>query len=34
VGLEAAESLPGQGTPICADIDGDGSTEPVILDRS
>ena len=32
-GLDAAERLPGKGTPACADIDGNGSTEPVILDR-
>jgi Bacterial capsule synthesis protein PGA_cap len=32
-GLDAAERLPGTGTPVCSDIDGDGSTEPVILDR-
>jgi poly-gamma-glutamate synthesis protein (capsule biosynthesis protein) len=34
IGLDAAERLPGAGKPACADVDGDGSTEPVILDRS
>jgi poly-gamma-glutamate synthesis protein (capsule biosynthesis protein) len=33
VGLDPATSLPGPGTPGCADVDGDGRTEPVILDR-
>jgi len=33
VGLDAVERLPGTGTPVCADVDGDGWTEPVILDR-
>jgi poly-gamma-glutamate capsule biosynthesis protein CapA/YwtB (metallophosphatase superfamily) len=32
-GLVAAERLPGWGQPGCADVDGDGSTEPVILQR-
>jgi hypothetical protein len=33
-GLHAVSSLPGAGTPTCADVDGDGLTEPVIADRS
>jgi hypothetical protein len=32
-GLVAAERLPGWGRPGCADVDGDGLTEPVILER-
>jgi hypothetical protein len=32
-GLDAVERLPGSGRPVCADVDGDGATEPVILDR-
>ena len=32
-GLDAADRLPGWGTPGCSDIDGDGLTEPVILGR-
>lgn len=33
VGLDAVDPLSGPGTPGCADIDGDGLTEPVIFDR-
>jgi hypothetical protein len=33
-GLDAADRLPGWGTPACADVDGDGLTEPVILGRN
>jgi poly-gamma-glutamate capsule biosynthesis protein CapA/YwtB (metallophosphatase superfamily) len=32
-GLDAAARLPGAGRPGCADVDGDGLTEPVILGR-
>lgn len=32
-GFETASTIPGSGTPACADIDGDGVTEPVILAR-
>lgn len=32
-GFDTAPDIPGAGTPACADIDGDGLTEPVILDR-
>lgn len=32
-GLAAADRLPGPGTPACADLDGDGRTEPVVVDR-
>jgi poly-gamma-glutamate synthesis protein (capsule biosynthesis protein) len=32
-GLDAAVRLPGTGTPACADVDGDGAAEPVILGR-
>ncbi len=32
-GFETAPDLEGRGQPACADIDGDGKTEPVILDR-
>ncbi len=32
-GFETAPDIPGGGTPSCADIDGDGRTEPVIVDR-
>jgi hypothetical protein len=32
-GLVAVERLPGWGWPGCADVDGDGVTEPVILER-
>ncbi len=32
-GFDTAPSLPGDGTPACADIDGDGATDPIILDR-
>jgi hypothetical protein len=32
-GLDAASRLAGTGRPACADVDGDGTTDPVILDR-
>lgn len=32
-GLDAAERLAGPGVAACADVDGDGVTEPVIIDR-
>lgn len=32
-GFDTAPDIPGAGTPACADIDGDSTTEPVILDR-
>ncbi len=32
-GFTTAPAIPGPGTPACADVDGDGRTEPVILDR-
>jgi hypothetical protein len=32
-GWVTAPDLPGPGTPACADADGDGRTEPMILDR-
>jgi len=32
-GFDTAPDLPGPGTPACADIDGDGITDPVILNR-
>ena len=32
-GFDTAPDIPGAGVAACADIDGDGSTEPVILDR-
>jgi hypothetical protein len=32
-GFDTAPDIPGDGTPACADLDGDGTTEPVILDR-
>lgn len=32
-GFAAAPELPGVGSPTCADIDGDGSTDPVISGR-
>jgi poly-gamma-glutamate capsule biosynthesis protein CapA/YwtB (metallophosphatase superfamily) len=32
-GLFASVRLPGEGLPACADVDGDGTTEPVIVDR-
>ncbi len=32
-GFDTAPDLPGAGTPACADVDGDGRTEPVIIDR-
>jgi poly-gamma-glutamate capsule biosynthesis protein CapA/YwtB (metallophosphatase superfamily) len=34
VGLVATDMLPGGGQPRCADVDGDGTTEPVILGRA
>jgi hypothetical protein len=33
-GLDLAEPLPGPGRPGCADVDGDGRSDPVILDRT
>jgi hypothetical protein len=33
-GFLPVEPLPGSGTPICVDIDGDGRTEPAISERS
>jgi hypothetical protein len=33
-GLDAAPRLEGGGQPACADVDGDGGTDPVILDRT
>ena len=33
-GFLPVEPLPGPGTPICVDIDGDGRTEPAITERS
>jgi len=33
-GFLPAGQLPGPGTPTCVDIDGDGRTEPAILERS
>jgi poly-gamma-glutamate synthesis protein (capsule biosynthesis protein) len=33
-GFATAPDLPGAGTPGCADVDGDGGTEPVILNRT
>jgi poly-gamma-glutamate capsule biosynthesis protein CapA/YwtB (metallophosphatase superfamily) len=33
IGLDAVDSLPGPGAPTCADVDGDGILEPVILER-
>lgn len=32
-GLDAADRLPGPGSPACADVNGDGLTEPVVLGR-
>jgi hypothetical protein len=32
-GFDTAPDIPGSGTPACADIDGNGTTEPVILGR-
>lgn len=32
-GFDTAPDIPGSGTPGCADIDGDGTTEPVIVNR-
>ena len=32
-GFDTAPTIPGPGTPTCADIDGDDVTDPVILDR-
>ena len=32
-GFAVAGRLPGPGTPACADVDGDGRADPVILDR-
>lgn len=33
-GFLPVEPLPGPGTPTCVDIDGDGRTEPAIIERS
>ena len=33
-GFLPVEPLPGPGTPTCVDIDGDGRTEPAIMERS
>lgn len=33
-GFLPVDPLPGPGTPTCVDIDGDGRTEPAILERS
>lgn len=33
IGLDAAETLSGRGRPGCVDVDSDGVTDPVILDR-
>jgi hypothetical protein len=33
-GFLPVEPLPGPGTPVCVDIDGDGRTEPAIMERS
>jgi hypothetical protein len=33
-GFLPTEPLPGPGTPICVDIDGDGRSEPAIIERS
>jgi poly-gamma-glutamate synthesis protein (capsule biosynthesis protein) len=33
VGLQAADRLPGPGTPACADVDGDGHLEAVVIGR-
>jgi len=33
-GFLPTEPLPGPGTPTCVDIDGDGLTEPAIIERS
>lgn len=32
-GFDTAPDLPGSGIPACADIDGDGKTDPIILNR-
>jgi hypothetical protein len=32
-GFDTALTIPGGGTPACADIDGDGRSDPVIIDR-
>jgi hypothetical protein len=32
-GFDTAPDIPGPGTPACADIDADGLTEPVIINR-
>lgn len=32
-GFDTGPELPGRGTPACGDIDGDGATEPLVLDR-
>lgn len=33
-GFDTAPDIPGSGNPGCSDIDGDGATEPVIVDRT
>ena len=33
-GFDTAPDIPGPGTPACADIDADGLTEPVIINRT
>lgn len=33
-GLDAAVRLEGGGRPMCADVDGDGTTDPIIIDRT
>ncbi len=32
-GFDTAPDLPGSGTPACVDVDGDGKTDPVLLNR-
>lgn len=34
LGLRSIAELPGPGTPGCADVDGDGALDPVVLDRA
>ncbi len=33
-GFQTLPGLPGRGTPACADVDGDGHSEPLVLGRS
>ena len=33
-GLDATVFLPGSGIPACGDVDGDGRTDPLVVDRS